>query len=85
MEKTDFPIKVVAIRKGDHRPPPENQGGKAKVFGKVTEGTRRVLADQVEGAYQYFSQQFQRWPDIPAVVKITLTVKAISAPLKAQK
>ncbi|OFE11411.1 peptidase S8 [Pseudohongiella acticola] len=78
MNKKDYPIKVVEIRGTDHRPPRENQGGSPKSFCVVTEDLRENLSEQVIAAHDYFSEQFERWPDIPAVVKITLKEEALA-------
>lgn len=78
MDKKDFPIKVVEIRATDHRSPFETQGGPAKTFGEVTSQTRRVLTSQINDSLKYFQAQFARWPDIPAVVKITLKEDALA-------
>jgi len=78
MDKKDFPIQVVEIRSTDHRPPPGIQGGGAKMFGKVTAQTRHNLTSQVDDAFSYFENQFDRWPDIPAVIKITLKKEALA-------
>ncbi len=78
MQKKDYPIKVVEIRSTDHRPPPENQGGSSKVFCDVTNELRQNLSEQVFAAHNYFLDQFKRWPDIPAVVKITLKEEALA-------
>lgn len=78
MDKKDFPIKVVGISNSDHRPPPDNQGGPSKVFGKVTPETRRALTSQLKGVSEYFHEQFERWPNIPAVMKVTLKEEALA-------
>ncbi len=77
MEKTDFPVQVVQIRDADYRQLTVRNGSK-KMFGEVVEQTRSALNTQISQAYNHFSTQWQRWPAIPAVVKVILKREALA-------
>ena len=77
MGKTDFPIQVVQVRSSDYRRT-EGGSGPKKMFGEVTEQTRAALNTQISQASSHFSAQWQRWPSLPAVVKVTLKKEALA-------
>jgi len=78
MNKKDYPVQVVEIREGDHRPPLDGGGGDTKYFGDVTDDLRQNLAGQIDDALKQFDSQLNRWPDVPAVLKITLKEEALA-------
>ncbi|MBL4753726.1 MAG: S8 family peptidase [Flavobacteriales bacterium] len=78
MAKKDFPIQVVEIRATDHRPPVIVRPGPAKLFGPVDKETRQSLCLQLAEVHDYFQDYFQRWPNIPAVIKVTLKEEALA-------
>lgn len=78
MDKREYPIKVVEIRSTDHRPPGGPKGGPPKLFGKVTDKTRKALVNQIAETQDHFQQYFELWPNLPAVAKVTLKEEALA-------
>lgn len=48
------------------------------MFGDVTRELRQSLTDQVSTVERDFAESFKRWPDIPAVAKVTLKKEALA-------
>ena len=78
MAKKDFPIQVVEIRSTDHRPPVIAKPGPAKLFGRVDSEMRQSLCFQLAQVQEYYQGYFSQWPDIPAVLKVTLKEEALA-------
>ena len=77
MDKTDFPIQVVEIRRKDYRPPGTISSSN-KRFGDATPVVRKALARQISRVIKSFSPQFAKWPTVPAVAKVTLKEEALA-------
>ncbi|MBM4355937.1 MAG: hypothetical protein FJ109_19475 [Deltaproteobacteria bacterium] len=73
-----LPIKVVVPREDDIRRPESNGGSDKKVFGEVTAEVREALDYQLGSIDAYFRASFSRFPQLPAVAKVTLKPKALA-------
>lgn len=78
MSKKDFPVQVVEIKSSDHRPPIEIKASGGKLFCDVTDQLRANLSSQVDQAAIYLHDQLVKWPELPAVVKVTLKEEALA-------
>lgn len=78
MNKTDYPIKRIVINANDHRPP-RPMSGDSKVFGDGASPERRKeLSKEVDKVIENFRSTFVKWPDLPAVAKVTLKKEALA-------
>ncbi|MGN8009444.1 S8 family anti-phage peptidase IteS [Acinetobacter sp. 22301] len=79
MTKRENPILMVTPTTRDHRPPVRVTPGPPKVFGNgACKSRREELAEQTDQILDFFQSEFKRWPDLPAVAKITLKEEAIA-------
>lgn len=78
MNKKDYPIQVVEVRDGDHRPPLDVGRNDAKFFCDLTDDIRKAIGEQIDAALSKFDTQMQRWPNLPAVLKVTLKEEALA-------
>ncbi|MFJ0304723.1 S8 family peptidase [Acinetobacter baumannii] len=79
MSKRENPILVIKPSVRDHRPLENPKPGPAKIFGDGASKERReILAEQTETTLQSLLPEFKRWPNIPAVAKITLKEEALA-------
>lgn len=78
MSKRENPILVIKPTTKDYRPT-SGGGGESKVFGNgASKARRRVLAKQTDNTLYFFEEEFNRWPDLPAVAKVTLKKEALA-------
>lgn len=78
MSKRDNPILVVKPAASDHRPL-SGGGGESKIFGDGASSTRRqILAEQADKTLNFFADEFVKWPELPAVAKVTLREEALA-------
>ena len=71
------PLIVVHHTKDDFSRP-EASGGKKRVFCEVSSTLRKKLTNEVEIAQNYFKPQFQKYKNIPAVIKVILKEIALA-------
>lgn len=78
MDKREFPAQVVEISSSDHRPPIVSGRDDPKMFCEVTPELRQSLASQLESVSLHFQDKFNKWPEVPAVAKVTLREEALA-------
>lgn len=78
MSKLENPIIVVKVGANDYRPP-RDPSGRLKFFGDGASLERRQeLSEQIEYIAQSFAPDFEKWPNLPAVAKVTLKSEAVA-------
>jgi serine protease AprX len=70
-----LPIKVVFASPTDYETP-TGGGGKPTIFEPVTEQLRIRFTDEIQSVQKIFAPSFERFPDVPAVVKVQLKQEA---------
>lgn len=79
MEKQSNPIQVVQVRNTDHKKLSYDGFGGPTVFGDgATEEIRGLLAEQTEFSIDYFAKDFESWPKMAGIVKVTLREEALA-------
>jgi len=77
-ERRNNPILRVPPREQDYRQPEGGGGGGAKEIVEVTQLLRESLCGKVQETSASLSAGFTQWPEIPAVVKLTLRENALA-------
>jgi hypothetical protein len=75
-ERRYLPIKVVLPTNTDFEDP--DPGGSTKIFGEVTHGLRKRLADEAADVRKRFQPQLQRNPAVPCIAKVRLKKEAMA-------
>lgn len=79
MDKHNNPIKVVRIDGKDYKAINYSGFGEPQVFGDgATEELRTRLAAETHSVLEYFSQDFAKWPGVPAIAKVSLRPEALA-------
>ncbi|MBA0177504.1 S8 family peptidase [Pectobacterium carotovorum] len=77
MSNKERPIKVIEAVPDDFTDKSYNFAKKEPIR-KVTEGLKNKLKKEINEVKDFFSSSFKKWPDIPAVAKVTLHEKALA-------
>ena len=77
MAKEDKPIFVVNINSNDYLSKDYNFGKKQPIRAVGEELQKRIF-NEVEDVGNYFKSSFKKWPNVPAVAKVTLYDKAFA-------
>jgi hypothetical protein len=79
MSRNENPILVIKPTNKDHRPPITKKPGPPKIFGNGdSEARRQALADQTDNTLKFLKSEFERWPNLSAVAKVTLKEEALA-------
>ncbi|WP_421188805.1 S8 family anti-phage peptidase IteS [Aeromonas enteropelogenes] len=79
MEKQSNPIQVVQVRNTDHKKISYDGFGSPTVFGDgATEELRGLLAEQTAKSMDFFAKDFELWPRMAGIVKVTLREEALA-------
>lgn len=79
MSFNENPILVIKPSKNDHRDPITKKPGDPKIFGDGASTARRVeLAKQTDQILDFLKKDFERWPELSAVAKVTLKEEALA-------
>ena len=79
MEKQNNPLQIVQVNERDYKKINYEGFGPPTVFGDgVTVEVRNSLAQQTKEALDYFNDEFNQWPGLAGVVKVTLKEEALA-------
>lgn len=79
MEKQNNPVQIVRVSNSDHKKINYEGFGPQTIFGDgATREVRVRLAQQTDESINYFTEQFQNWPGLAGVVKVTLKEEALA-------
>lgn len=77
MSNKERPIKIIEAVPEDFTDKSYNFAKKEPIR-KVTTSLKNRLKKEIDEVKRFFSDSFQKWPDIPAVAKVTLHEKALA-------